>query len=99
MVAIGMSLILICCLRIRSSSRSSGPSYCSRWKFNGDDTVLRIPMGSKLLFVEIQHYIHRAIVCVDLRLRTGRFQIVEGAAVFDHAQEMVKDSGTFDNLK
>src|SRR5260370_3012207 len=37
MVAIGISLMSICCLRIRSSSRSRGPSYCSRWKFSGDE--------------------------------------------------------------
>ena len=26
----------ICCRRIRSSNRSSGPSYCARWTFSGD---------------------------------------------------------------
>src|SRR5512141_1664564 len=33
--------MLISCFRIRSSSRSSGPSYCSRWKFSGDDTSIQ----------------------------------------------------------
>src|SRR6202022_603505 len=44
-VAMGISLISICCLRIRSSRRSSGPSYCSKWKFSGDDTVFHHSMG------------------------------------------------------
>jgi hypothetical protein len=35
-VAIGMFRISICCRRIRSSSRSRGPSYCSRWTFSGE---------------------------------------------------------------
>src|SRR5271166_1129749 len=45
MVAMGMSLMSICCLRIRSSSRSSGPSYWSRWKLSGDDTIFHDSMG------------------------------------------------------
>src|ERR1035438_93276 len=44
MVAMGMSLMSICCLRIRSNSRSSGPSYCARWKLSGDDTILHDSM-------------------------------------------------------
>ena len=44
MVAIGMSLMSICCLRIRSSSRSRGPSYCARWKLSGEDTTLHDSM-------------------------------------------------------
>src|ERR1019366_2321677 len=47
MVAMGMSLISICCLRIRSSSRSSGPSYCARWKLSGEDTILHDSMWGK----------------------------------------------------
>src|ERR1035441_6520963 len=38
-MAIGISRISICCLRIRSSSRSSGPSYFSRRTSSGEDTV------------------------------------------------------------
>src|ERR1035438_1417580 len=44
MVAMGMSLMSICCLRIRSNSRSSGPSYCSRWKLSGEDTIFHDSM-------------------------------------------------------
>src|ERR1700710_1754515 len=40
-LAIGMSVISICCRRIRSSRRSRGPSKASKWKVNGDDTVLQ----------------------------------------------------------
>src|SRR5258708_35541255 len=40
----GMTEILISCLRIRSSRRSSGPSYWARWKFNGRDTSLTIAL-------------------------------------------------------
>jgi hypothetical protein len=39
----GMSLMSICCLRIRSSNRSSGPSYWSRWKLSGN-TILHDSM-------------------------------------------------------
>src|ERR1700733_11975037 len=39
MVEIGISLISICCLRMRSSKRSSGTSYRPRWTFKEDDTV------------------------------------------------------------
>src|ERR1035437_8627568 len=44
MVAMGMSLMSICCLRIKSSSRSSGPSYCARWKLSGEDTIFHDSM-------------------------------------------------------
>src|SRR5215470_652846 len=53
MRAIGMSWILICCFRIRSSRRSSGPSYCSKWKFNADcDTSTQGNMRRKLVFMK-----------------------------------------------
>src|ERR1035437_2959668 len=44
MAAMGMSLMSICCLRIKSSSRSSGPSYCARWKLSGEDTIFHDSM-------------------------------------------------------
>src|ERR1019366_4433066 len=44
MVAMGISLMSICCLRIRSNNRSSGPSYCSRWKLSGEDTIFHDSM-------------------------------------------------------
>src|ERR1035441_7443326 len=52
MVAMGISLISICCFRIKSSNRSSGPSYSSRWRFKGEDTVLHdITVGGSAGFL------------------------------------------------
>src|SRR5579862_511325 len=45
--------MLISCLRIRSSSRSNGPSYCSRWKFRGDDTSTKDNKGAECLKLQL----------------------------------------------